>query len=139
MKAFSLDSQLSGYFFDTKILLHKIMHDILYRPSRVNKGLHNFFTKNRTVVTVANKFLIAGIFFRNLQGTGQSFADGYHLFGMTWTDNHLIFTVDNQEIGDVWAPENGFWYYGGFQNNPGGTNIWQNGNWMAPFDQEVSL
>jgi beta-glucanase (GH16 family) len=76
---------------------------------------------------------------KNLYGSGQSFADGYHLFGMTWTDNHLIFTVDNEQIGDVWAPQDGFWYYGGFENNPGGNNIWQNGNWMAPFDQEFQI
>ena len=78
-------------------------------------------------------------FFRNLHGTGESFADGFHLFGVTWTDNHIIFTVDNEEIGDVKAPEDGFWYYGNFQNNPGGTNIWKNGTLMAPFDQEVGL
>jgi hypothetical protein len=112
----------------------------LYRLSTVNAGLHNLSLTHRTVVTVANTFLIAGLlFFRNLQGTGQSFADDFHLFGMIWTDNHLIFTVDNVQIGDVWAPQNGFWYFGGFQDNPGGTNIWENGNWMAPFDREVGL
>ena len=78
-------------------------------------------------------------FFRKFQDCGQSFADDFHLFGMIWTDNHLIFTVDNEEIGDVWAPQNGFWYFGGFQENPGGTNIWQNGSWMAPFDKEVGI
>jgi hypothetical protein len=61
------------------------------------------------------------------------------LYGLTWTDNHIIFTVDNEEIGDVWAPENGIWYYRRFQNNPGGTNLSQDGNWMAPFDREVGL
>jgi len=58
---------------------------------------------------------------------------------MTWTSNHINFTVDNVQIGDVWAPQDGFWYYGDFQNNPGGTNIWQSGSWMAPFDQEVGF
>lgn len=76
---------------------------------------------------------------KNIQNTGRSFSDDYHLFGLKWTDNHIIFTIDNEQIGDVWAPQNGFWYYGGFQNNPGGTNIWQNGNWMAPFDQEFQI
>lgn len=85
-----------------------------------------------------NKLLKNAVFSRNIQNTGQSFSDDYHLFGLKWTDNHIIFTIDDEEIGDVWAPQNGFWYYGGFQDNPGGTNIWQNGNWMAPFDQEVN-
>ncbi|XP_069683835.1 beta-1,3-glucan-binding protein-like isoform X2 [Periplaneta americana] len=76
---------------------------------------------------------------KSLQGTGKDFADDFHLFGMEWHDNHLNFSVDNQQIGIVWAPQNGFWYYGGFENNPGGTNIWQNGNWMAPFDQTFSF
>jgi hypothetical protein len=58
---------------------------------------------------------------------------------MTWTDNHLNFTVDNVQIGDVPAPENGFWDYGGFDNNPGGPNIWENGTLFAPFDKEVGF
>ena len=112
----------------------------MYHTSTVKIGLYNLSLTNRTVVTVANTSLIAELIFcRNIQATGRSFADDFHLFGVTWTDNHLIFTVDNEQIGDVWAPQNGFWYYGGFQDNPGGTNIWQSGNWMAPFDQEVSL
>jgi len=78
-------------------------------------------------------------FSRNLEGTGQSFAGGFHLFEMTWTENHINFTVDNVQIGDLSAPQNGFWFYGGFQNNTGGPNIWENGSWMAPFDQEVGL
>jgi hypothetical protein len=105
-----------------------------------NAGLHNLSLTNRKVVTVACTFLNAGlVFFRNIESTGQSFADDFHLFGMTWTDNRIFFTVDNVQIGNIWAPQNGFWYYGGFQNNPGGTNSWQNGSWMAPFDKEVSL
>ncbi|PSN31228.1 hypothetical protein C0J52_27120 [Blattella germanica] len=76
---------------------------------------------------------------KNIQNTGRDFSDDFHLFGFNWVDNRITFTVDNQEIGTVWAPQNGFWYFGGFQNNPGGTNIWQNGNWMAPFDKEFQF
>ncbi|PSN29748.1 hypothetical protein C0J52_27821, partial [Blattella germanica] len=76
---------------------------------------------------------------KSVQNTGRDFADDFHLFGLNWVDNRITFTVDNQEIGTVWAPQNGFWYFGGFQNNPGGTNIWQSGNWMAPFDKEFQF
>jgi len=58
---------------------------------------------------------------------------------MTWTENHINFTVDNVQIGGFSAPQDGFWFYGGLQNNPGGPNIWKNGNRMAHFDQDVGI
>ncbi|PSN30366.1 Beta-1 [Blattella germanica] len=69
----------------------------------------------------------------------KDFADDYHLFGIEWTENHIKYTVDNEEIGTIWAPQDGFWYFGEFHNNPGGENIWQYGSWLAPFDKEFNF
>ncbi|XP_069683866.1 beta-1,3-glucan-binding protein-like [Periplaneta americana] len=114
-------------------------NDNYYDTSGVNQGCdrmistlhwgpdasHNGFWKSRWEKSIAD--------------TGRDFADDFHLFGMVWTDNHITFTLDNEEIGTIWAPQGGFWYYGGFDQDPGGENIWQNGNWMAPFDREFNF
>ena len=65
----------------------------------------------------------------------DAFGDGFHLYGVTWTDTYISFTVDGEEIGRVTPPQGGFWEYGNFT----GDNLWENGEHMAPFDQEVRL
>ncbi|KAJ9598214.1 hypothetical protein L9F63_011097 [Diploptera punctata] len=71
--------------------------------------------------------------------TGSDLGDDYHLYGLDWGDNYISFTYDGVEIGRQWAPQDGFWYFANFENDPGGTNIWQSGSWMAPFDQEFQF
>lgn len=74
--------------------------------------------------------------FRTLEGSGRDFSDDFHLFGMEWTRNSITFTVDDEIIGSVTPPTGGFWAIGGFDKNPGGRNIWENGEYLAPFDRE---
>ena len=61
------------------------------------------------------------------------FGNGFHLYGMEWSDQGIIFTVDTIEIGRVFPPDGGFWELGGFSGN----NLWSSGSKMAPFDQDV--
>merc|ERR1712121_340133 len=64
----------------------------------------------------------------------NSWFGDYHIWKLDWTTDHIITSVDNQEIMRV---QNGqsFWQFGGF----GGNNIWASGNKMAPFDQEFYM
>ncbi|XP_065346175.1 beta-1,3-glucan-binding protein-like [Cloeon dipterum] len=72
----------------------------------------------------------------SLEGSGRDFSQDFHLFGMDWTKNSITFTVDDKVIGSVSPPSGGFWHIGNFSENPGGTNIWQNGEYLAPFDRD---
>ncbi|XP_069695954.1 beta-1,3-glucan-binding protein-like [Periplaneta americana] len=76
---------------------------------------------------------------QSLAGTGRTYADDFHLYGVEWTDQYMRFTLDYVEYGRIDAPADGFWYFGEYDKNPGGDNIWQNGNNMAPFDQEFTF
>ncbi|XP_069695969.1 beta-1,3-glucan-binding protein-like [Periplaneta americana] len=76
---------------------------------------------------------------QSLAGTGRNYADDFRLYGVEWTDQYMRFTLDNVEYGRIDAPADGFWYFGEYDKNPGGDNIWQNGNNMAPFDQEFTF
>lgn len=66
------------------------------------------------------------------QNRHNGYNDGYHKYEMEWTDDHIRFKIDGNEIGTVWA-NNGFWSRGGFH----GHNLWEHGSKMAPFDQQV--
>ncbi|XP_049808336.1 beta-1,3-glucan-binding protein-like [Schistocerca nitens] len=70
---------------------------------------------------------------------GRDFADDFHLYGMVWTRNSISFTIDHQLIGSISAPAGGFWRLGGFEQNPGGNNIWRAGDVLAPFDKEFFI
>lgn len=68
------------------------------------------------------------------QSNRDKYSNGFHKYEMEWTDDHITFRVDGSEIGAVRA-DNGFWSRGSFR----GMNLWQGGNKMAPFDQEVRV
>ena len=57
---------------------------------------------------------------------------------MQWSDHNINFTLDGDLVGNIDAPEGGFWKLGGFDKTRGSLNIWESGNGMAPFDKEVS-
>jgi hypothetical protein len=63
-KLISLDSQLLGCCSTLKSDCPNNAWDILYLSSKVNASLHNLSLTNRTVLTVANTLLIAGLFFQ---------------------------------------------------------------------------
>nr|CAD7404538.1 unnamed protein product [Timema cristinae] len=46
---------------------------------------------------------------KSLADQGTDFAADYHLYGMEWTEDSIIFTVDGEKIGGVTPPEGGFW------------------------------
>ncbi|KAF4528399.1 hypothetical protein B566_EDAN015168 [Ephemera danica] len=75
----------------------------------------------------------------SLEGSGSDFASDYHLFGMEWTRNSITFTLDNEVTGSISPPSGGFWKIGGFDKDPGGKNIWENGEYLAPFDRDHPL
>lgn len=60
---------------------------------------------------------------------GESFHNAFHNFQVEWTDDHIKFSVDNNEMGTISPPGGGFWELGGFDGN----SIW--GSRMGPFDQ----
>nr|CAD7458821.1 unnamed protein product [Timema tahoe] len=76
---------------------------------------------------------------KSLADQGTDFAADYHLYGMEWAEDSINFTVDGEKIGGITPPEGGFWKLGGFDESPGGTNIWKNGTRLAPFDKPFFL
>ncbi|KAJ4432697.1 hypothetical protein ANN_21320, partial [Periplaneta americana] len=73
----------------------------------------------------------------SIEETGRDFSDDFHIFGLEWTADYINFTVDGKTIGSRGVPPGGFWHLGGFDKIPGATNIWADGEPMAPFDKEV--
>ncbi|KAG8233977.1 hypothetical protein J437_LFUL014496, partial [Ladona fulva] len=73
---------------------------------------------------------------QSLEDVKGDYGDGFHIFEMIWTDQKIEFYVDRTRLGGINAPEGGFWKLGGFDENPGGKNIWENGGPMAPFDRQ---
>lgn len=71
--------------------------------------------------------------------TGRNLGQDFHIYGLQWTDHNMNFTLDGDLVGNIDAPEGGFWKLGSFDKNPGGTNIWENRNNMAPFDKEFQI
>ncbi|XP_046390487.1 beta-1,3-glucan-binding protein-like [Ischnura elegans] len=73
---------------------------------------------------------------RSLEDVGGDYSDGFHIYEMSWTEKKIEFFVDKTYLGGIDAPQGGFWKLGGFDENPGGKNIWENGGPMAPFDRQ---
>jgi hypothetical protein len=52
----------------------------------------------------------------------------------------ILFSVNNEVIGNVAPSDGGFWEIGKFSSQVGAVdNPWKYGNKMAPFDQPVSI
>lgn len=62
---------------------------------------------------------------------GGDYSDDFHVYEVERTPDHLIFRVDDNEVGAVYPPAGGFWEMGHF----GGNNIWAGGDRVAPFDK----
>ncbi|KAJ4427900.1 hypothetical protein ANN_23908, partial [Periplaneta americana] len=68
---------------------------------------------------------------------GRGYDQDFHRFQLEWTDNHIKFSIDDEELGTVTPPEGGFWDVGQFNSRVGATdNPWRYGTKMAPFDKE---
>ncbi|XP_018330842.1 beta-1,3-glucan-binding protein-like [Agrilus planipennis] len=63
--------------------------------------------------------------------------DDFHVYGVTWTDQSITFTVDGETIGSV-APNTNFWDFGDLANS-GYSNPWGTNSRMAPFDQNFYI
>ncbi|KAJ9598215.1 hypothetical protein L9F63_011098 [Diploptera punctata] len=70
---------------------------------------------------------------------GPDVGKGFHVYGLKWTDHNIQFTLDGNLIGKIDAPEGGFWHLGEYDKDPGGTDIWKDGNSMAPFDNDFVI
>jgi len=69
-----------------------------------------------------------------------TFGSAFHKYGLTWTEDSLTFDVDGQQILHVDPGTGGFWQYGDFDVNiPFADNPWQEGDKLAPFDQEFYI
>ncbi|KAK3576707.1 hypothetical protein CHS0354_024321 [Potamilus streckersoni] len=66
-----------------------------------------------------------------------TFGDSFHKYGVEWDENHIRFTVDDDEVLNV-APAENFWKHGGLDTS-GLENPWEGATKMAPFDQEFFL
>ncbi|XP_057370125.1 beta-1,3-glucan-binding protein-like isoform X1 [Daphnia carinata] len=64
--------------------------------------------------------------------TDGSFATEFHTYGLRWLPTGIVLLIDDEVVGSVYPPAGGFWKLGGSS----GTNIWQNGTIMAPFDKQ---
>ncbi|XP_052237086.1 beta-1,3-glucan-binding protein-like [Dreissena polymorpha] len=67
--------------------------------------------------------------------TDGSFSNSFHLYSLDWTVDHIIVSVDNQEVLRVPIGSGGFWQKGGFH----GHNPWGSGSKAAPFDTAFYL
>lgn len=72
------------------------------------------------------------------QSSLEAFDQDWHLYQMEWTPNNITFMIDNQAIGSITPPENGFWELGDFSET-NMLNPWRGGSKMAPFDQEFYI
>jgi beta-glucanase (GH16 family) len=113
------------------MLLLTVLHFVKYH-SKIKQSL---YTGKNTPQTKSKSL----IFYRSLEGSGSDFASDFHLFGLEWTKNSLTFTLDNEITGSITPPSGGFWKIGGFDQNPGGPNLWENGEYLAPFDRDVRI
>ena len=59
----------------------------------------------------------------------------FHVYGLRWTSDGIMFLLDGQVVGLMNAPDGGFWRFGQLS----GDNIWALGSRMAPFDQKVGF
>ncbi|KAK6192409.1 hypothetical protein SNE40_003879 [Patella caerulea] len=68
---------------------------------------------------------------------GQTFADAFHRYAVEWTEDHLRFTLDDEEVLKVAPDDGGFWKYGEFDESM--ESPWRYATKMAPFDQEFYI
>ncbi|XP_069688094.1 beta-1,3-glucan-binding protein-like [Periplaneta americana] len=75
--------------------------------------------------------------FQKTSQQGRGFDQQFHRYQLEWTDRHIKFSIDDQELGTVTPPRGGFWDFGEFGSSSGATdNPWRHGTKMAPFDKE---
>ncbi|KAL3274988.1 hypothetical protein HHI36_019762 [Cryptolaemus montrouzieri] len=84
--------------------------------------------------TNTNKYQLTHFEQLNLEGLNEN----WHIYQMEWTQESIIFKIDNQTIGTVTPSQGGFWELGNFENS-GIVNPWKSGSLMAPFDQEFYI
>jgi len=63
---------------------------------------------------------------------GQNFADGFHIYEVTWSKYSISLNVDGEVVKRVDIPKGGFPQLGCFPSD-----IYKNGGRDAPFDNEV--
>lgn len=68
----------------------------------------------------------------------EAFSDGFHVYGLEWTPDHIKFLLDGNEMGTVAPPAGGFWELGNLAST-GYSNPWEGDTKMAPFDQEFYI
>ena len=73
-------------------------------------------------------------FILNRISEDDPYGDSFHTWAFEWDEDGMRFFVDDTDLGSVYPPEGGFWEMGGFN----GVNLWEDGEKMAPFDQDVS-
>lgn len=85
---------------------------------------------------------------------GQDLSVAFHTYGFLWNETTMLTYIDNESTGVVLhvdltqTPPNGagggnvsnwFWTAGGWANNAGLANPWQDAGYNAPFDQRYYL
>jgi len=70
---------------------------------------------------------------------GTDFSEGFHVFGLEWTENYMITYVDTTDnvMLNVTFDDDGLWKRGGWSDDL--NNPWKMGKKNAPFDQEFYL
>ena len=63
---------------------------------------------------------------------GQNFADGFHTYELTWSQDSISLNVDGKVVKRVDIPKGGFPELDGFLND-----IYKDGGKDAPFDDDV--
>ncbi|XP_025829534.1 beta-1,3-glucan-binding protein-like [Agrilus planipennis] len=71
------------------------------------------------------------------KNNASSYSSDFHLYGVTWTNESISFTVDGEVIGTV-SPATNFWDLGQLEGRYW-SNPWGTQSKMAPFDQHFYL
>ncbi|XP_063234625.1 beta-1,3-glucan-binding protein 1-like [Bacillus rossius redtenbacheri] len=67
----------------------------------------------------------------------SGWCDDFHVYSLEWTPDHMLFSVDGQQVHRITPPEGGFGALPDF--SAASDKPWSRGSNMAPFDKEFYL
>ncbi|KAG5868028.1 hypothetical protein JTB14_026669 [Gonioctena quinquepunctata] len=72
------------------------------------------------------------------KNVNPGFDEQFHRYQLEWTEDKIVFSIDDEVTGTVTPPSGGFWELGQL-GSTGVDNPWKRNSKMAPFDQEFYL
>ena len=70
----------------------------------------------------------------------RSYADKFHVYGMNWTEDSIVLSIDGRTTLNVTLSPTGFWGLGNYDSwLPGYHSPWTSGTKIAPFDENFYI